>query len=134
MRESIVAVPTVLLLAGACALSSGPALPLAPSECHTAAQVTGTWKSSALSQLGPARSTYVFGCDCIVDVRTRLLWTRLGGKFRYSVAGDTIVIEQKTRAEVRFAREGDTLLLTWPRGDGESLTLVQPSDCPNASK
>ena len=123
-----------LLLIVSCVLHTGPApQPLAPSECRTSAQVTGTWTSAGMSQLGPARSKYIFGCDCILEVRSSLLWTRLGGRFRYSVAGETIVVEQKRPAEVHFTRDGDSLLLVWPGGDRESLKLVTPDECPHAS-
>jgi hypothetical protein len=134
VRKRIVAVLMVLILA-ACTLHTGPApQPLLPADCRTSAQITGTWTSAGASQLGPARSKYVFGCDCIVDVTSALLWARIGGKFRYSVAADTITVEQNRPAAVRFTRDGNKLLLVWPGGDRESLTLDQPSDCSNASK
>jgi hypothetical protein len=123
-----------LLLAAGCVLHTGPTpLPVAPADCHTSARLAGTWSRSGLSQLGPAHSRYVFGCDCIVEARATLIWARVRGKFRYSVVGDTIVLEQKRTTEVHFTREGDTLVLVWPGGERESLTLDQPSDCANAS-
>jgi len=124
--------PIALLLATGCVLNTGPSpLPLAPADCRTSARVTGTWSSSALSQLGPSRTRYTFGCDCVAETRALLLWARIRGKFRYSVDGDTIVFNKQT---VRFTRDGDTLQLVWPGGDRESLKLDQPTDCAKVSK
>jgi hypothetical protein len=83
-----------------------------------------------MSQLGPARTKYTFGCDCIVEARSTLLWGRLVGAFRYSVAGGSILLEQQQPTEIRFTREGDQLLMVWPGGDRESLTLDRRIDCP----
>ena len=83
-----------------------------------------------MSQLGPARSRFTFGCDCIVKARSSLLWARLEGEFRYSVADDRIILEKKQPEEIRFIREGDTLLLVWPGGDREYLTMSRRIECP----
>ena len=124
-----------LLIGAGCVVHVAPALqPASPTECRTSPEVTGVWTSSGLSQLGPARTKYTFGCDCVVETKSALLWTRLVGAFRYSVTGSTIILEQKQPREVHFTRDGDTLLLVWPGGDRESLTLDQPADCAKMSK
>jgi hypothetical protein len=77
----------------------------------------------------PARSKFTFGCDCIVEAKSSLLWGRFEGAFRYSVAGSSIILERKQPTEIRFTREGDSLLMVWPDGDRESLTLARRIEC-----
>lgn len=78
---------------------------------------------------GPAHTRFTFGCDCIGKTRSSLLWTRLYGEFRYSIAGHTILLQQKTPTELRFSREENMLTIEWPGGARESLRLTQAIDC-----
>ncbi len=119
------------LLSAACSINATPPLGPAAAACRTDAAVVGRWSVHGLTQLGPARSTITFECDCVMSTSTLLLWGHLKGRQRYHVEGDTLVIEGlKSSSRVPFLRTEDHLELSWPAGERQRLTMSRPLQCP----
>jgi hypothetical protein len=105
-----------LLLLAACASShSQSSFATAPAACSVQPQLAGEWRDWRMSQLGPARMVFSFGCDCRYTTHAFVALTRIAEEGQYRVENGSIVLSRAT---------GETT--TWPyRFVGEKLVLEE---------
>ncbi|MGH9459036.1 MAG: hypothetical protein ACRD2J_15490 [Thermoanaerobaculia bacterium] len=121
---------SLAVLTAGCVIHTNP--PVAPAEgaCNPPPSVTGVWSWSGLSQAGPMRTTMTLGCDCTASFRSLLLWALLRSPQRFEADDQTIVLHTpEGQQTVRYEREEDALLLTWPGGELQRFELRKRLPC-----
>lgn len=112
LRLLLLSSAACVLLAGCVSTSAAPTR-LSPSTCIIDAGLPGTWRSTRLSQFGPASMTFQFNCDCTYVAKTRLLFKIIREKGAYWVLDGQLSLSRASgeASTWSFRFDGDQLLL-----------------------
>jgi hypothetical protein len=128
MRRWLV-VATLAIVFASCVSSTGRGVP--NPGCDRDPRLLGTWRSQRISQVGPGRMTFSFGCGCVYRSSVLTLFARIREEGNYRVWNGTLVFTRPSGAETRwpFRFEGDHLVIEEHPGESYRYTRTRETAC-----